>query len=118
MTLNLLVIRTKNPEVLKTQYELLGLSFKHHKHGNGPYHYASELEHLVFEIYPLTKSMSKADDSIRLGFSVPDVSKTIDNIKNTNWIIRSNPTETEWGLTAVLQDLDGRKVELIKRLIL
>ncbi len=112
MALNLLVINTKNPELLKSQYELLGLDFKHHKHGNGPYHYASEQDRFTFEIYPLTKSMTKADDSIRLGFSVKNVFETINNIKNSSWIIQSNPANTEWGLTAIIQDLDGRKVEL------
>jgi hypothetical protein len=112
MTLNLLVIRTKAPELLKSQYELLGLSFKHHKHGNGPYHYACELNTLVFEIYPLTKSMIKADYSTRLGFSVKNVFETINNIENSSWVIQSNPTNTEWGLTASIKDLDGRTVEL------
>ena len=112
MTLNLLVIRTAEPEELKKQYEFLGLTFTHHKHGNGPFHYASENGRFVFEIYPLTSSMEKADNSIRLGFDVENLETKIKEIENSNWKIVSGLSDTEWGLTAVVQDLDGRKVEL------
>lgn len=112
MKLNLLVIRTKDIEVLKSQYELLGIVFEYHKHGKGPYHYAAELKDCVFEIYPLTKSMTKADGSLRLGFDVENVNATILQLQKSNWEILSEPKETEWGLTAIVQDLDGRKVEL------
>jgi len=112
MKINLLVIRTDKPEILKNQYEHLGFSFDHHQHGNGPFHYASEKDGFVFEIYPLTKSMEKADNSIRLGFDIENLIMKMSDLKETNWIIKSDLTETEWGLTAVIQDLDGRIIEL------
>ena len=112
MKLNLLVIRTENPELLKLQYEKLGFKFDYHRHGNGPFHYASEQDGFVFEIYPLTKSMEKADNSIRLGFDIENLKTKVDDLKDTNWIVKSDLSETEWGLTAVVEDLDGRKIEL------
>ena len=112
MKLNLLVIRTQNPEALKHQYELLGMSFEYHKHGKGPYHYACEVDAFVFEIYPFTKSMTKADESLRLGFEMLDLTNTMDILRNSNWIIQSEIQETTWGRIAIVQDLDGRKVEL------
>lgn len=112
MNINLLVIRTENPEILKEQYELLGMDFEYHKHGNGPFHYASAQNGFVFEIYPLTKSMEKADKSIRLGFDIENLKQKMDDLNETNWIVKSELTETEWGVTAIVQDLDGRKIEL------
>ncbi len=112
MKINLLVIRTDNPEVLKSQYEKIGFKFDYHQHGNGPFHYASEQDGFVFEIYPLTKSMNKPDGNLRLGFDISDLSVVIDRLKSTDWIIKSDIKETEWGTIAVIQDLDGRKVEL------
>ncbi|WP_027421129.1 hypothetical protein [Crocinitomix catalasitica] len=112
MKINLVVIRTSEPEILKKQYELLGFSFDYHQHGTGPFHYVSEQGGFVFEIYPLTKSMEKADNSIRLGFEVINLSTRMNELKNSNWIIKSELTKTEWGLIAVLQDLDGRKIEV------
>lgn len=112
MRINLLVIRTVDLEGLKAQYELLGFKFDYHKHGNGPFHYASEMDGFVFEIYPLTKSMDKADSSIRLGFDVKGLALKMQELKNSNWKIMSDLSMTEWGTKAILQDLDGRKVEL------
>lgn len=112
MKLNLLVIRTHDIELLKQQYELLGFDFVYHQHGNGPFHYASEQEGFVFEIYPLSSSVEKADDLIRLGFEVEALSSTIDQLKDSTWEIVSEVRETEWGQVAIVQDLDGRKVEL------
>lgn len=112
MKINLLVIRTKDPEKLKNQYEILGHEFEYHQHVNGPFHYASEQDGFVFEIYPLTKLMDKADDSTRIGFDIKDLKISMNDLKETNWIIKSDLTETEWGLTAVIEDLDGRKIEL------
>jgi hypothetical protein len=112
MNINLLVIRTSNPKVLKTQYEKLGFEFDYHRHGKGPYHYASEQNGFVFEIYPLTKSMTKADANIRLGFDIVDLNLVMDNLKDTDWIIKSEIKDTEWGIVAIIQDLDGRKIEL------
>ena len=112
MKINLLVIRTQNPNHLKTQYEEIGFEFDYHQHGNGPFHYASENNGFVFEIYPLTKSMREADNSLRLGFEVENLETAIDNIKNTNWKILNGINITEWGKTAIIQDSDGRKIEL------
>ncbi len=112
MNINLLVIRTEKPEILKIQYEKLGFDFDYHKHEKGPFHYASEQNNFVFEIYPLTKSMTKADGNIRFEFDIPNLSMVINKLKDTDWIIKSDIKETEWGIIAVIQDLDGRKIEL------
>jgi len=112
MNINLLVIRTSNLELLQKQYQILGFQFDYHKHGNGPYHYASENNGFVLEIYPLTKSITKADKSLRLGFDVINLKSKINTIKKSNWKIVSDLQETEWGLIAIVQDLDGRKIEL------
>ncbi|WP_196888769.1 VOC family protein [Aureivirga sp. CE67] len=112
MKINLIVIRTENIELLKNQYELLGFDFTYHRHGNGPFHYSSEIDGFVFEIYPLTKSMNKADNSLRLGFEIPDLESKMELLKLSNWEVISKIKETEWGQIAIVQDLDGRKIEL------
>lgn len=112
MKLNLLVIRTADPDALKEQYEALGLTFKHHRHGNGPFHYAAENNGLVFEIYPLLPSVKEADASIRLGFKAVGLENRIRALEAAGWIIVRPLQQTEWGMKMVVQDLDGRKVEL------
>jgi hypothetical protein len=66
----------------------------------------------VFEIYPLTAAMEKADASIRLGFDVANLDDKMKILSNSNWIVISGLKQTEWGKVAVIQDLDGRKIEL------
>lgn len=52
--INLLVIRSPDIDRAVCFYEVLGLSFEKHAHGNGPLHYACESDGFVFEIYPVT----------------------------------------------------------------
>ncbi len=121
MRLNLLVIKSPNPEKLKEQYEYLGFAFEHHQHGKGPLHFASENLGFVFEIYPLGLSVVAPDLSVvapptvsppRLGFETTNLPSLMKTLENSTWKIIQEPKETEWGVIAVIQDLDGRKVEL------
>ena len=110
--INLLVIRTNQPKILAEFYELLGMKFCYHQHGNGPFHYAADMDGFVFEIYPLLKKQHKADSSLRLGFTVDYLDKLIVTLKAHNVDILKEPTQMEWGYVGVIRDLDGRKIEL------
>jgi len=110
--INLLVIRTNQPKALAAFYTLLGMEFQYHRHGNGPYHYSTELNGFVFEIYPLLKSQTVADKSLRLGFTVNNLEELVKILEKYNTKILKIPTKTEWGFQAIITDLDGRKIEL------
>jgi hypothetical protein len=56
--------------------------------------------------------MEKYDNSIRLGFYLEELNTKFINLEKSNWKILSEPKETEWELTALIQGLDGRKIEL------
>ncbi len=112
MKINLIVLKTNDPESLKKQYELLGLTFEYHNHGNGPFHFSAEVEGLVFEIYPLSNQIQTADNTLRLGFEIKKLEAIITQLQNTSWIVSSHPKLTNRGRVAILQDLDGRKIEL------
>lgn len=113
--INLVVIKTKAPKALMEQYTLLGLNFEHHKHGNGPMHYASEHNGQVFEIYPLPQTVSQADNTIRLGFEVTHLATLLFTLEHSSWIIHTPIQETPWGNRAILKDLDGRTIELTEK---
>jgi len=112
MKINLLVIRTRDIKLLSKFYTDLGLEFTYHQHGNGPFHYSTEMGDLVFEIYPLLKSQTEPDNSLRLGFDVENLDELINKLKTNNVIITQEPIQTDWGYMAIIKDLDGRKVEL------
>jgi lactoylglutathione lyase len=113
--LQLIVIKTLDPEKLSTEYEILGITFEKHKHGNGALHYAADLHGLIFEIYPLPKDLLVADNTTRLGFTVKSLDNLMNKLRLSNWKIASDAKHTEFGYTAVVQDSDGRKVELIEQ---
>ena len=108
-------LRSKFPKELKTQYELLGFEFHYHQHGNSPFHYTTEIDKVVFEIYPFSQSVEEADRSLRIGFVIDSLPTKMESIRNSSWIISRELCETEWGMQAILRDLEGRKVELTNR---
>jgi len=112
MEINLIVLKTSQPDNLASFYGHLGIKFENHRHGTGPLHYAAELDNVVFEIYPLPKDREKADDTLRLGFTVNDLDDTIQKLKTSGGKIIKEPSHTEWGYVSIVEDLDGRKIEL------
>lgn len=108
--LNLVVIRSINIEKSVSFYQHLGLMFNKERHGNGPEHYACELENLVFEIYPSTE----IDVNTRIGFNVESLEEIVNNIRAKGGLIITEPISSPWGKRAVLQDPDGHKVELLQ----
>ena len=112
--ISLLVIKTNQLEKQKTFYESLGLIFQKEKHGKGPEHFSSEIkeQNFVFEIYPLPKNQTIPDTTTRLGFRVDDLEKTIQTISQIGGKIKNEIRETSWGTLAVVEDLDGRSVEV------
>ncbi|MEM1325270.1 MAG: VOC family protein [Bacteroidota bacterium] len=113
MQINLLVIRSNQPEKLSKFYEQLGMQFDYHRHGKGAWHYSTEVKGTVFEIYPLLKNQEVADSSTRLGFTVQSLDELIEQLRNQGVEIVREPKESEWGYFAIVKDLDGRKIELI-----
>lgn len=114
MQIKLLVIRTANPEHLVKFYGLLGLIFEYHKHGNSPYHYSALIRETVLEIYPLAKTQLEADKTLRLGVVIDNFDEIIRLLKQQNIPFFAEPTQTDFGFLAIVEDPDGRKIELYK----
>ncbi|MFN0203333.1 MAG: VOC family protein [Bacteroidia bacterium] len=114
MEIRLIVIRTNDQKRLADFYALLGLTFDYHQHGNSPLHYSATIGTMVLEIYPLKKSQTAADTSLRLGFAIDNFEETLE-ILSKNDIAFSAPILTEFGFLTVISDPDGRKIELYKK---
>ncbi len=114
LSLNLLVIRSSDSEKAVAFYSCLGLEFAHHRHGNGPEHFAAELPGGVFEIYALAPGAPPTTGT-RLGFAVRSIDQAIADIGNYSVSVISPPKESEWGRRAVIADPDGHRVELVER---
>ncbi|RAJ79015.1 hypothetical protein CLV59_10675 [Chitinophaga dinghuensis] len=110
--LNLIVIKTDKLSEQSKFYAALGYQFDYHQHGNGPLHYSSVGSTPVLELYPLPKGTPSPDITNRLGFVVANLEQTIKTLRGMDATIVSEPAQQEWGYTAIIQDLDGRKIEL------
>jgi lactoylglutathione lyase len=111
--LSLVVIRAVNLEESVKFYQMLGLNFEKHRHGNGLDHFASNLGQTTFEIYPQTDRMGTTIGT-RLGFQVLDVDSLVIRLQKENVIVITKPSVSEWGRRAVVVDPDGHRIELIQ----
>lgn len=109
--LTLVVIRANDIDKLATFYTTLGLQFTRHRHGKGPEHLSATLAQTVFEIYPAI-TPNETTTSTRLGFTVPELTETLNQLRELGTAILSEPSPTEFGLRAVVKDFEGHKVEL------
>jgi catechol 2,3-dioxygenase-like lactoylglutathione lyase family enzyme len=105
MQLNLLVLRCKNIETSKNFYEKLGLKFIKEQHGKGAVHYATYVREMVLELYPLKEGFEI--EQSRLGFTVD--MNVLENMKDD--VVSTY--EFDGQRVFVVEDADGRKVELV-----
>lgn len=115
MNLNLLVIRSVIPKQLADFYEQLGMVFEYHRHGNGPFHYSAQMGPTLLEIYPLAKGQEQVDKYLRLGFEIDLFDTRIDKLQQQGITFHQLPMTTEWGVMAVIEDPEGRKLELYNK---
>jgi lactoylglutathione lyase len=110
--LNLLVLRVSNLDRAGGFYELLGMSFARHAHGNGPIHLSAEFDGFVFELYPATTTQPVTANT-RIGFAVADVDEIATKLSSfAGAKLVTAPQDSEWGRRAVVADPDGHRIEL------
>jgi lactoylglutathione lyase len=114
-SLNLLVIRVANIESAIAFYQTIGLEFIQEQHGNGPIHYSCEIGSTVLEIYPGKPGNAPPRTnagSTMMGFQVVSLDEIVVVLQNKGTTILTAPQDSQWGRRAVVQDPDGRAVEL------
>ena len=111
-SLKLLVLKNRQVDKLLAFYQSLGIAFSQEQHGKGPVHHAGQVGGTVLEIYPLPDDACTVDQSTRLGFAVGNLEHVVENLRASGTPVTSPPQKTAWGYRAVVQDTDGRAVEL------
>lgn len=112
--LALLTLRCRDLAAAERFYSTLGLDFVRHRHGSGPEHLSSESRGFVFELYPLGEQPHSSLGT-RVGFAVDDLRETFEQLVAEGAEVVRKPRSSEWGLRAVVKDLDGHAVELLER---
>jgi predicted enzyme related to lactoylglutathione lyase len=109
---NLIVLRVADIDRSSQFYTQLGISFEKHRHGTGPVHCVAVMSEIVFELYPASKT-HPVTSSVRIGFKIQDIAHTITQLGAFDgWQVVSPVSNSEWGLRAVITDLDGHRIEL------
>lgn len=115
LAVNLLVLRCRDVELTRRFYEKLGMSFAKEKHGRGPEHHAWQNGDFVLELYPT--SHQQTPDNVWLGFSTPLLADISGNILHSPDVkVAKPPYATADRLVMLLEDPDGRKVEISQEL--
>jgi len=113
--LNLVVIRSADPDRLVAFYQALGLHFEKHAHGSGPEHFASTTGAVTFEIYP-RRDATDTTTAVRLGFRVANVDDAVVNLLKAGGSLVAPAKDSPWGRRAVIDDPEGHRVELTEAL--
>lgn len=93
-------------------YRALGLDLKETRHG-GPVHFACALSGVHFALYPDDGTEQTLQGRNQLGFMVSNLDSVLSSLKTVGARVISPPQPKPWGITAVVLDPDGRKLELV-----
>jgi len=113
ISLNLIVLRSSDIEQSAAFYSRLGLRFSRERHGTGPEHFATTLDGVTLELYPLQPDRVAPSDT-RIGFRVSSVDAVLAAVSDDPNAVVTPLKESPWGRRAVLADPDGRRVEIIE----
>jgi lactoylglutathione lyase len=116
--LNLIVLRTADLDTALSFYGAFGLEFLQEQHGAGPIHYSCTQGALVIELYPGKPGIApdrKYAGATMIGFQVSDLNSVIERLTQQERTIITPPQDSAWGRRALVQDPDGRSVELTQQ---
>ena len=99
-------------------YQTLGVPLEKEDHEGGPLHFACELGTLHFAIFagpPGDAPLFRTGGSVMPGFAVPSLDRASDAMQALGAKIIQPPTDYPWGPRMLVEDPDGRTVELFQR---
>lgn len=91
-------------------YKALGVEVREAKHG-GVASYSCALAGVHFALRPLEQG--KPAGGAQLAFMVSNLDGALQALANTAGVVVEKPTPKPWGITAVVEDPDGRRIELV-----
>lgn len=100
-------------------YRALGLPLEEESHDEGPTHFACELgptHFAIFEGSPGEAPAYRAGGASMPGFAVPSLDHALGAVTALGANVVQPPTEYPWGPRFLVEDPDGRIVEVFERL--
>jgi lactoylglutathione lyase len=112
MNVAALVLNCRDIEASVRFYKALGLDVKETKHG-GPVHWTCTLGGVHFALYPAT-AQHAPQNATQISFTCDRLDLALQKTRELGATILEPPAPKPWGLTAVVEDPDGRRVELLQ----
>lgn len=91
-------------------YRALGVDVRETKHG-GTVHFTCSLAGVHFALYP--GEVAGPQSACQLGLMITNLDGSLVALKALGATILAPPTQKPWGMTATIEDPDGRKIELV-----
>jgi predicted enzyme related to lactoylglutathione lyase len=113
-----LVLFSEELEPVVEFYRAIGVPLEEERHDDGPLHYACELGSTHFAVYEGTMGAAPtrgAGGCAFAGFVVDSVADAVAAARAIRSAVLQEPEHFPWGLRAVLEDPDGRPVEVFER---
>ena len=113
-----LVLRAADVTKAVEFYRAIGVPLEEERHDDGPLHYACELGPVHFAIYPAEPGGGHPErlsaGATQVGFQVESVEAAVEAAVGLGARVVVRPDDYPWGRRAVVEDPDGRAVELNK----
>jgi predicted enzyme related to lactoylglutathione lyase len=99
-------------------YRALGAPLEEEEHDEGPVHYACEIGPVHFAIFEAAAGdvpSHRRGGSSMPGFAVPSAQQAFEIVEELGAKIVQPPSEYPWGIRFLVEDPDGRVVEVFER---
>lgn len=100
-------------------YRSVGVAFEEEEHGDGLVHSAADVGDVHMAVFPTHDGPAapgwRAGGSTFVGFYVDSLDQTVAALRRLGFTILADHQVREWGCRAVVEDPDGRAVEINQR---
>ena len=113
-----LILFSHRMEAAVRFYRAIGLDLEVEQHEEGPLHYVSQVGPTHFAIFEATEGDApefRSGGSTFPGFSVDSLENAVEGARADGAPVIQEPEEYPWGLRALVEDPDGRVIELFQR---
>ncbi len=114
-----IVLFSVHPERIIAFYRSVGIEFEDEDHGDGLVHAAADVGDVHVAVLPAPDGGVapgwRAGGSIFVGFYVDSLDETVAALSHTGAALLEDHQVREWGCRVVVEDPDGRAVEINQR---
>jgi lactoylglutathione lyase len=110
------VLTARDLDATVAFYRAAGLPLEREQHDDGPVHYACDVDGCHVAVFPAREDGGAPGRGVAgstlVGFAVTSVDEVLAEVSRLGVAVLEPPSDYPWGLRALVEDPDGRPVEL------